>query len=48
MLVALGDCESGMARPLSRYEQQELARWVERGGVLLVAGARHYLPKGSA
>ena len=44
MLVALGDCESGMARPLSRYEQQELVRWVEQGGVLLVAGARHYLP----
>jgi hypothetical protein len=46
MLVALGDCESGMARPLSRYEEQELVRWVEQGGVLLVAGARHYLPDG--
>jgi hypothetical protein len=44
MLIALGDCEAGMARPLSRYEEQELTRWVEQGGVLLVAGARHYLP----
>jgi hypothetical protein len=44
MLVALGACK-GMARRLSRYEQQELTRWVEAGGVLLVAGARHYLPK---
>jgi hypothetical protein len=44
MLVALGACK-GMARKLSRYEQQELTRWVEAGGVLLVAGARHYLPK---
>jgi hypothetical protein len=46
MLVALGDCESGMARPLSRYEERELAEWVEQGGVLLVAGVRHYLPEG--
>jgi hypothetical protein len=44
MLIALGACK-GMARKLSRYEQQELTRWVEAGGVLLVAGARHYLPK---
>jgi len=44
MLVALGACK-GMARKLSRYEQAELTRWVESGGVLLVAGARHYLPK---
>jgi hypothetical protein len=33
-----------MARPLSRYEAQELADWVERGGVLFVGGARHYVP----
>lgn len=45
MLVALGDCESGMARSLSRYEQHELEQWIAGGGVLLVAGARHYLPK---
>ena len=43
MLVALGACQ-GMARELSRYEEHELTRWVEGGGVLLVAGARHYLP----
>jgi hypothetical protein len=46
MLVALSDCKSGMARSLSRFEQQELERWIAQGGVLLVAGARHYLPKG--
>jgi hypothetical protein len=45
VLVALGDCNSGMARPLSRYEDQELADWVEQGGVLFVGGARHYLPE---
>ena len=45
MLVALGDCESGMARTLSRFEQHELEQWIASGGVLLVAGARHYLPK---
>ncbi len=46
MLVALGDCEDGMARPVSRYERRELTQWVQQGGVLLVAGARHYLPEG--
>ena len=45
-LLALGDCESGMARLLSRYEGEELVRWLGDGGVLVVAGARHYLPKG--
>jgi len=45
-LVALGDCESGMARPMSRYEHDELLRWLVEGGVLLVAGTRHYLPAG--
>ena len=44
MLIALSDCEHGMARPLSRLEQAELRAWVERGGTLLVAGAHHYLP----
>jgi hypothetical protein len=43
-LIALGSCESPAARPLSRYERTELLRFVERGGVLLVAGARNYLP----
>jgi hypothetical protein len=46
VLVALGDCETPMARPLSRYEREELQRWVEAGGVLLVAGARNYVPEG--
>jgi hypothetical protein len=45
-LVALGDCKTGMVRPLSRYERDELLRWVGAGGVLVVAGARHYLPPG--
>ena len=45
-LLALGDCESGMARLLSRYEGEELVRWLGDGGVLVVAGARHYLPHG--
>ncbi len=45
LLVALSDCESGLARSLSRYEQQELVRWVADGGVVLVAGARGYLPE---
>ena len=44
MLVALSDCEQGMARPLSRLEQADLRAWIERGGVLLVAGAHHYVP----
>lgn len=44
MLVALGGCDSTLARPLSRYEQEELERWIGAGGTLLVAGARDYLP----
>jgi hypothetical protein len=44
VLVALGGCEATMARPVSRYEREELTRWVSRGGVLLVAGARSYVP----
>lgn len=45
VLVALGGCDADMARPLSRYERQELVRWVRAGGVLIVAGARDYLPQ---
>jgi hypothetical protein len=45
VLVALGGCDSAMARPVSRYERQELVRWVRAGGVLVVAGARDYLPQ---
>ena len=43
-LIALGSCQSPAARPLSRYETTELVGFIERGGVLLVAGARNYLP----
>ncbi|MDD9964976.1 MAG: hypothetical protein OXR73_02025 [Myxococcales bacterium] len=45
LLVALGGCDAAQARPLSRYEQAELSRWVAHGGHLLVAGARQYLPE---
>jgi hypothetical protein len=45
VLVALGGCDAAMARPVSRYERQELVRWVRGGGVLVVAGARDYLPQ---
>jgi hypothetical protein len=45
VLVALGGCDAAMARKVSRYERQELVRWVRAGGVLIVAGARDYLPQ---
>jgi len=45
VLVALGGCDAAMARKVSRYERQELVRWVRAGGVLIVAGAREYLPQ---
>lgn len=44
-LIALGSCESAAIRELSRYEREELVSWVERGGLLLVAGARNYIPE---
>ncbi len=44
VLVALGGCELLAARPVSRAEQAWLRGWVERGGVLVVAGAHDYLP----
>lgn len=43
VLVALGGCELLAARAVSRAEQAWLAGWVERGGVLVVAGAHDYL-----
>ena len=43
VLVALGGCELPMARPVSRYERQILERWIDGGGVLVVAGAHEYL-----
>ena len=42
-LVALGGCESRMARQVSRYERDSLESWLEAGGVLIVAGAHEYL-----
>lgn len=42
MLVVLGGCEVWGQRP-SRYEVKAVRRWVDRGGVLLVAGSRHFL-----
>jgi len=43
-LVALGSCDDAAVRPLSRYEREDLIAWVERGGLLIVAGARNYIP----
>jgi hypothetical protein len=42
-LLAIGGCEQAPNRRLSRYETAELTRWIESGGVLLVAGAHDYL-----
>jgi hypothetical protein len=44
-LIALGSCEDAAVRALSRYEREDLVAWVERGGLLVVAGARNYLPR---
>jgi hypothetical protein len=44
-LLALGSCARGLSRPISRYEHADLLRWIERGGVLIVAGARNYVPR---
>jgi hypothetical protein len=43
MLVALGSCDQQMRREVGRLEREELKRWIERGGVLLVAGVRDYV-----
>ncbi|MEM9192273.1 MAG: DUF4350 domain-containing protein, partial [Myxococcota bacterium] len=43
VLVALGGCENRLARNLSRYERESVAEWVNRGGVMIVAGAHNYL-----
>jgi hypothetical protein len=43
MVVALGSCKTPMARDLSRYEREAMTKWIEAGGVLLVAGSPTYL-----
>lgn len=43
-LVAIAGCHGGLVRPLLRPEREELARWVEAGGLLIVAGVDDYLP----
>lgn len=43
VLVALGGCDLPMARQVSRYEREVLERWIDDGGILLVAGAHEYL-----
>jgi hypothetical protein len=46
-LIAVAGCDGSQVRPLLRPEREELARWVEAGGLLIVAGAEHYLPESS-
>jgi hypothetical protein len=43
-LIALGACDNAAVRALSRYERDDLEAWVARGGLLVVAGARNYIP----
>ena len=38
-LVVIGGCDQAQARPLSRPERESLLRWVEAGGVVIIAGA---------
>jgi hypothetical protein len=45
MLVVLGGCGGG--RPASPMDLDALRGWVERGGVLLAAGARHVVGRGA-
>jgi hypothetical protein len=44
-LIALGSCDDTAVRALSRYEREDLSDWVQRGGLLIVAGARNYIPR---
>jgi hypothetical protein len=43
-LLALGGCGRPPRRAVRRYEAEALEAWVERGGVLVVAGVSEYLP----
>lgn len=44
-LIALGSCDDTAVRALSRYEREDLIAWVERGGLLIVGGARNFIPR---
>jgi hypothetical protein len=44
-LLAIGDPCARLARPLLRPEREELARWVEAGGLLIVAGVDGFAPR---
>ena len=43
-LLALGGCDQPAVRPLARSERAALLRWIERGGLLVSAGAPGVLP----
>jgi len=43
-LVAIGGCDQPLAREVSRPEREELGRWLEAGGLLIVAGVEGYVP----
>ncbi len=46
-LIAIAGCDGRQTRPLLRPEREELARWVNAGGLLIVLGVEHYLPESS-
>ncbi len=43
VLIALGGCESAQRRSLTTAEEENLQAFLEGGGILIVAGADHYL-----
>lgn len=43
-LVAIGNCPARLVRELSRPEREALLRFVDQGGLLIVAGVDDYLP----
>jgi len=46
-LVAVAGCSGHPVRPLLRPEREEIERFVEAGGLLIVAGVEDYLPESS-
>lgn len=46
-MFAIAGCGGAPVRELLRPEREELLRWVEAGGLLIVAGAEGYVPHGS-